>query len=99
MAMKKKPSARKQVSLLEIQESFEELGWNNPRLTWKEAVLKLGHSSGLVDAKGKPQNLTSVDFLRLCRKAFRSGQRDAKKNKPAITRSAGRMRKMSKKTA
>jgi hypothetical protein len=84
--MKKKKTTRKEINLLEIQNSFEELGRDFPRLSWKDAVLRLGHAKGLVDAKGKPNSLTAKDFLRLCLKDFRRGQRDAKRNHPARTR-------------
>jgi hypothetical protein len=82
------------INLIEMQESFEELGRDMPALPWKDAVLKLGRAKGLVDAEGKPIGLTARDFLRFCLKDFRRGQRDARRDKPAIARSA---RKLSKK--
>lgn len=94
--MKKKKTSRKEVNLLEMQESFEELGRDMPAMPWKDAVLKLGRARGFVDANGKPLGLTAKDFLRLCLKDFRRGQRDARRNKPRITRDA---RKLSKKRA
>jgi len=82
------------INLIEMQESFEELGRDMPTLPWKDAVLKLGRRKGFVDAKGKPIGLTARDFLRLCFKDFRRGQRDGRRDKPASGRAD---RKLSKK--
>jgi len=85
---------KKEVDLLEIQDSFEELGRARPFLTAKEALEKLGPSKGITGPDGKPENETARTFLKMCLQAFRRGQSDAKKKRPPVTKPP---RKFSKK--
>lgn len=94
-AKSKEPSS-KEVDLLQIQDDFEELGRHSPSLTWKEAVKKLAHAKKLVDQHGQPVNPTAKNFLRLCLRAFRRAQREAKQDNPATQKIA---RTSAKKTA
>jgi hypothetical protein len=77
----------KEVNLLEIQDEFEKLGWEAPSLTAEDALKKLGPARGITGADGKPKNKTTQNFLKLCLKAFRRGQRDARKSKSGYTKS------------
>jgi hypothetical protein len=91
-----KQNPRKEVDLLRIQDDFEELGRKSPSLGWKNALGRIGHARELVDARGKPISLTAKNFLRLCLKAFRRGQREGKKSGSRTGKTAG---KVMKKTA
>jgi hypothetical protein len=48
-------------------------------LTWKAAAKKVGQAKKLFDHRGHPANPTAKNFLRLCLKAFRRAQGEAKK--------------------
>lgn len=79
--MKRKATApNKDVDLLGIQDAFEKLGKESAALSAKEAILKLGPAKGLTGPDGKPKSKTAQNFLRICLKAFRRGQRSAKKH-------------------
>ena len=94
--MKRKATApNQQVDLLAIQDSFEKLGKDMPSWNGKEAILKLGPAKGLTGPDGHPKNKTAQNFLKLCLKAFRRGQRNAKKLKtiPAPRRKSVKLQK------
>jgi hypothetical protein len=83
--MKRKATApNKEVDLLAIQDSFERLGHEMPSFTSKEAILKLGPAKGLTGPDGRPKSKTAQNFLKICLKAFRRGQRTAKKRPLAV---------------
>ena len=83
---RKEIGLNKEVDLLEIQDEFEKLGWDAPGLTAEDALKKLGPARGITGADGKPKNKTTQNFLKLCLKAFRRGQRDARKSKAGGTK-------------
>jgi hypothetical protein len=75
----KATAANQQVDLLAIQDSFEKLGRDMPSWNGRDAILKLGRAHGLTGPDGRPKSKTAQNFLKLCLKAFRRGQRTAKK--------------------
>ena len=84
---------KKEVDLLEVQDSFENLGRAHPFLTAKEAVEKLGPSKGITGREGKPKNESAQTFLKMCLQAFRRGQSDARKKGPALRKAVRNSRK------
>jgi len=80
---RKATAPNKEVDLLAVQDAFEKLGHDMPSFTGKEAILKLGPAKGLTGPDGKPKSKTAQNFLKICLKAFRRGQRNTKKHSPA----------------
>ena len=72
-------SANSRVDLLEMLDTFEEYGWEEPETPWKDLLRRLAYPMRLVTKDGKAVSKRAERFLLRCRRAFNRGARHWKK--------------------